>query len=145
MFTARAFSGSFRSVVQLRRSMRPLGPAGSSSIWLSWIKPRAKKGLKLFWFSTGKDDFVMNTTKATVELFQKHGYQPLFQRKRRRSYLDQLARVLEPVRSAIVPIAPATHSDTIQVYVSRTGAHRHCVARSQAAGRMVRAEAGFSH
>ncbi len=39
----------------------------------------AKKDWKLFWFSTGKDDFLLNTTKATVELFKKHGYQPVFQ------------------------------------------------------------------
>jgi enterochelin esterase-like enzyme len=38
-----------------------------------------KKDWKLFWFSTGKDDFLLSTTKATVELFQKHGYQPVFQ------------------------------------------------------------------
>lgn len=37
-----------------------------------------KKDWKLFWFATGKDDFLLNTTKATVELFQKHGYQPVF-------------------------------------------------------------------
>jgi len=40
--------------------------------------PAAKKDWKLFWFATGKDDFLLNTTKATVELFQKHGYQPVF-------------------------------------------------------------------
>jgi len=33
-----------------------------------------KKGLKLFWFSTGKDDFLVQTTNATVELFKKHGF-----------------------------------------------------------------------
>jgi enterochelin esterase-like enzyme len=41
--------------------------------------PAGKKGWKLFWFSTGKDDFLLNTTKATVELFQKHSYKPVFQ------------------------------------------------------------------
>lgn len=41
--------------------------------------PAGKKDWKLFWFSTGSDDFLLNTTKATVELFQKHGYHPMFQ------------------------------------------------------------------
>jgi len=41
--------------------------------------PAGKKDWKLFWFSTGKDDFLLPTTKATVELFQKHGYRPMFQ------------------------------------------------------------------
>ena len=38
-----------------------------------------KKGLKLFWFSTGSDDFLLNTTKSTVELFKKYGFSPVFQ------------------------------------------------------------------
>jgi enterochelin esterase-like enzyme len=36
----------------------------------------AKKGLKLLWFRTGKDDFLLNTTRASVDLFKKHGFQP---------------------------------------------------------------------
>jgi enterochelin esterase family protein len=39
----------------------------------------AKEGLKLLWFATGKDDFLMNRTKETVELLKKHGFQPEFQ------------------------------------------------------------------
>lgn len=38
-----------------------------------------KKGLKLFWFSTGADDPLLNTTKSTVELFKKYGFAPVFQ------------------------------------------------------------------
>ncbi len=41
--------------------------------------PAGKKDWKLFWFSTGKDDFLLPTTKATVEMFQKHGYRAMFQ------------------------------------------------------------------
>ena len=37
-----------------------------------------KKGLKLFWFSTGADDFLINNTRATVELFKKYGFAPEF-------------------------------------------------------------------
>lgn len=39
----------------------------------------AKKDWKLFWFSTGREDFLLSTTKATVDMFQKHGYHPVFQ------------------------------------------------------------------
>ncbi len=38
-----------------------------------------KKGLKLFWFSTGKQDFLIQTSKATVEMFRKHGFDVVFQ------------------------------------------------------------------
>ena len=37
-----------------------------------------KKGLKLFWFATGKDDFLLQTTVGTVELFKKHGFTPVY-------------------------------------------------------------------
>jgi enterochelin esterase family protein len=37
-----------------------------------------KKGLKLMWFSTGKDDFLLTTTQATLELLKKHGFTPVF-------------------------------------------------------------------
>ena len=37
-----------------------------------------KKGLKLFWFATGKDDFLLQTTVGTVELFKKHGFAPVY-------------------------------------------------------------------
>jgi enterochelin esterase family protein len=40
--------------------------------------PALKKGLKLFWFATGKDDFLLTTTQATVEFFKKHGFAPVY-------------------------------------------------------------------
>jgi len=41
--------------------------------------PALKKGLKLLWFSTGSADFLLPTTKATVDLFKSHGFSPVFQ------------------------------------------------------------------
>jgi len=38
-----------------------------------------KKGLKLFWFSTGSEDFLVDNTRATVALFQKYGFHAVFQ------------------------------------------------------------------
>jgi len=35
---------------------------------------KLKKGLKLFWFGTGKEDFLVQTTRATVDMFKKHGF-----------------------------------------------------------------------
>jgi enterochelin esterase-like enzyme len=40
--------------------------------------PKLKKGLKLFWFGTGKDDFLVQTTRATVEMFKKHGFDVVY-------------------------------------------------------------------
>jgi enterochelin esterase family protein len=38
----------------------------------------AKPGLETLWFSTGSDDFLLGTTKATVAMFEKHGFRPVF-------------------------------------------------------------------
>ncbi|MBF8269548.1 MAG: axe1-6A 2 [Gammaproteobacteria bacterium] len=35
---------------------------------------RLKQSLKLFWFVTGKDDFLIETTRATVAMFRKHNF-----------------------------------------------------------------------
>jgi enterochelin esterase-like enzyme len=37
-----------------------------------------KKGLKLFWFATGKEDTLIATTQKTVDLYKKHGFAPVF-------------------------------------------------------------------
>jgi enterochelin esterase family protein len=35
---------------------------------------KLKEGLKLFWFATGKDDFLVETSRATVKMFRKHKF-----------------------------------------------------------------------
>ena len=57
-----------------------------------------KKGVKLFWFATGKEDFLLTTTNATVELFKKHGFTPVFKESEGghtwinwRNYLNEFA------------------------------------------------------
>lgn len=37
-----------------------------------------KKGLKLFWFGTGKDDFLVETSRATVAMFKKHKFDVVY-------------------------------------------------------------------
>ena len=60
--------------------------------------PALKKGLKLFWFSTGKDDGLITTSKATVDLLKKHGFDATFEESpgahtwiNWRNYLDEFA------------------------------------------------------
>jgi enterochelin esterase family protein len=38
-----------------------------------------KRGLKLIWFSTGKDDFLLETTKATVAMLERHGFDVVYE------------------------------------------------------------------
>jgi enterochelin esterase-like enzyme len=65
----------------------PGAPAASAPLTAAeWEKqyaaklddPALKKGLTLFWFATGKEDFLLTTTKASVDLFKKHGFAPVF-------------------------------------------------------------------
>lgn len=63
----------------------PLAPApgAGASLWEQQHKAELdnaawKKGLKLVWFSTGKDDSLITTSRATVELLNKHGYNASF-------------------------------------------------------------------
>ncbi len=37
-----------------------------------------KSGLKVLWFATGKDDRVIKTSEATVEMLKKHGFEPVY-------------------------------------------------------------------
>ena len=37
-----------------------------------------KKGLKLLWFATGSEDFLIETSKASVEMLEKHGFSPVY-------------------------------------------------------------------
>jgi len=56
----------------------PPGPTWEEQHKAELDDAAAKKGLKLFWFSTGVDDGLISTTKATVELLKKHGFSPVF-------------------------------------------------------------------
>jgi enterochelin esterase family protein len=40
--------------------------------------PALKKGLKLLWFATGKEDGLITTTQATVDMLKTHGFTPVF-------------------------------------------------------------------
>jgi len=56
----------------------PFGEAWEKQNLASLDSAAAKKGLRLLWFSTGKDDGLITTTRNTVELFKKHQFTPVF-------------------------------------------------------------------
>ena len=39
--------------------------------------PALKQGLKVLWLATGKEDRLITTTAATVDLLEKHGFNPV--------------------------------------------------------------------
>jgi enterochelin esterase family protein len=78
-------------------------PANPASSWEEQHRAQldnaaAKKGLRLFWFSTGKDDGLITTTQSTVELLKTHGFNVVFKESpgahtwiNWRNYLDEFA------------------------------------------------------
>jgi enterochelin esterase family protein len=40
--------------------------------------PKLKKGVKLIWMSTGRDDSLITNSRNTVELLKRHGFNPVF-------------------------------------------------------------------
>lgn len=61
-----------------------------------------KKGLRLVWFATGKDDFLMGTSRETVNVFKSHGFDVTFKETDgghtwtnwRENYLPEFAQLL---------------------------------------------------
>ena len=60
-----------------------------------------KNGLKLLWFGTGKDDFLVKTTEATVDLLKKRGFDVVYKESEGghtwlnwRDYLNEFAPAL---------------------------------------------------
>ena len=52
----------------------PTGPTWEQQNLATLDNAALKKGLKLFWFGTGKDDFLLETTRKSVGLFKQHGF-----------------------------------------------------------------------
>jgi enterochelin esterase-like enzyme len=58
---------------------RPTGPSFEEKNKAILDDAKLKKGLRLFWFATGKDDFLVATSRATVEMFKKHQFNVVYQ------------------------------------------------------------------
>jgi enterochelin esterase family protein len=56
----------------------PFGEAWEKANLAALDNAAAKRGLRLFWFSTGKEDTLIANTRNTVELFKRHGFSPVF-------------------------------------------------------------------
>lgn len=76
-----AYVGVFSSGIfslNPRGPQSPSGPTWEEQNAEKLDDPKLKKGLKLLWFATGREDFLIGTTRATVELFRTHGFDVVF-------------------------------------------------------------------
>ena len=59
----------------------PLSDAGrriEAALSAELLDTRARSGLQALWFATGEDDFLLQTTRGTVALLERHGFAPEF-------------------------------------------------------------------
>jgi enterochelin esterase-like enzyme len=56
----------------------PQGPSFEEQHQAVLDDAKLKKGLKLVWFATGKDDFLVQTSRATVEMLKKHRFDVVY-------------------------------------------------------------------
>ncbi len=56
----------------------PFGEAWEKANLAALDNAATKRGLRLFWFSTGKEDTLIAATRNTVGLLKKHGFSPVF-------------------------------------------------------------------
>jgi len=104
-----AYLGVFSSGVFTMRRPDPGSPAPAPGPSAEWIQqhaatldnPALKPGLKLLWFSTGEKDFLISTTRATVDALKQHGFSPVFLESpgahtwiNWRNYLEEFAPLL---------------------------------------------------
>lgn len=72
------FSSGVFGIIPRPNAPAPQGPSFEEQHQAVLDDPELKKGLKLFWFGTGKEDFLLETSKATVAMFKKHGFDVQF-------------------------------------------------------------------
>ncbi len=72
-------SGVFGITGGFRNTNAPAGPTFEEKNKATLDNPKLKPGLKVVWFATGKDDFLVRTSQATVEMLRKHGFKVVYQ------------------------------------------------------------------
>lgn len=72
------FSSGVFGIVPRAGAPAPSGPSFEEKNRAMLDDAKLKKGLKLFWFGTGKDDFLVETSRATVSMLKKHGFDVVY-------------------------------------------------------------------
>ena len=81
------FSSGIFGAFPPRRPGGATPPAATTAVRSPWEEQHLaaldnadwKKGLKLLWFGTGKDDFLLQTTRSSVDLLKKHGFNVVYE------------------------------------------------------------------
>jgi enterochelin esterase family protein len=66
------YSSGIFGIVPRPGAPPPTGPSFEEQHKAVLDDAKLKEGLKLFWFATGKEDFLIETSRATVAMFKQH-------------------------------------------------------------------------
>jgi enterochelin esterase family protein len=72
------YSSGIFGIVQRPGSPAPQGPTFEEKHKSILDDVKLRDGLKLFWFATGKDDFLVETSRKTVEMFKGHKFEVIY-------------------------------------------------------------------
>ena len=72
------FSSGIFGIVQRPGAPAPQGPSFEEKHKAVLDDAKLKEGLRLFWFATGKDDFLVETTRKTVEMLRTHRFDVVY-------------------------------------------------------------------
>ncbi len=72
------FSSGVFGIVPRPNRAAPEGPTFAQRHENVLSDDKLKEGLKLFWFATGKEDFLLETTRATVQMFKEHNFDVVY-------------------------------------------------------------------
>jgi len=78
VFSSGIIDGGRRGAPGAADASAPVGQAWEKQNLAALDNTANKRGLRLLWFSTGKEDFLISTTRGTVDLLKKHGFSPVF-------------------------------------------------------------------
>jgi enterochelin esterase-like enzyme len=114
------FSSGVFELSGRRRSDSDSGPTWQQRHAKVLNNSELKKGLELLWFATGKEDFLIETTRRTVDMLRKHGFRVFYKETEGghtwinwRDYLNEFApQLFKPVPPEKADNKTATSSKT---------------------------------
>ncbi len=97
-----AYIGVFSSgIFELGSRQAPAGPTWEDRNRKFLDDAELKRGIRLFWFATGKEDFLAGVSRKTVDVFKQHGFDVVYNESSGghtwlnwRAYLAQFAPLL---------------------------------------------------
>ena len=114
------------------RGGAPAGPSWEEQHKEALDNAELKKGLELMWFATGKEDFLIETSRATVDLLKKHGFDVVYKESAGghtwinwREYLNELSGLLFKDGATVRARAPDISGSWASAFDTQIGEQKY--------------------